>query len=632
MFMNHLHHGFQRSNLAIFFCSIFVILYQIEYMEFIILPLIGLGGLYVISNQERKKSGLQREGFGKNRVEAELLPNTDVPDNNYSDTTAMDTADMTSKYSTVNKYDGGNYIDKYFKYDFASTTEKAALTNSANPDTSSSYKSLTGESVDLGYFRHNNMAPFFGSKSHENNLPNATESTLDNYSGSGSQHITKAEQSPMFKPGDNYQWANGMPSTTDFVQSRQNTSMKYSNTKPFEEVRVGPGLGLGYTSEGSGGFNSGLIGRDLYVEKNVDQLRVDNKQKASGLGMFGYEGPAVSATQQRPQMGIMEKNRVERTFEMGLNRAFTTTGVQKGETLRPITVERFVNRPDTTMSYVGAAGQANTGDYVSGEYQDSTRQELGPLQMTPAYASGRSGGYEGDYGVRGQSSYTNNRMTVDSNDGYFGILGGVMGSVVAPLMDILKPSRKENTIGALRPYQNAKGPVERSYMFNPDDTAPVTMRQLTENSKMHLNVNAQTRGAYDVTPQQVLPTMRPETSVSYTGIAEGATKGIRNYDAEYNQRNNDIKSSTINGRMVAGNMKLFNGEINMKGKAQENMLLNRRQVDGARYVESPGIGTMGIVQGNTGGLYSSTGLDRNNGDILGQLRENPYHLQHMNGI
>lgn len=600
-------------------------------MEFVILPLIGLGGLYIISNQEKKRVGQQLpvEGFDRNsdRRNAELLPNTDVPDVNFPD--AISASDPTSQYSTINKYDGGNYADKYFNYDFANT--KAPIPTDTDKST---YKSLTGESVDLGYFRHNNMAPFFGSKSHENNAPNALESTLDNYAGAGSQHIKKTEQAPMFKPGENYQWAHGMPSSTDFVQSRQNSSMKYSNTKPFEEVRVGPGLGLGYTSEGSGGFNSGLIGRDLYSEKNVDQLRVDSKQKASGLGMFGYEGPAISAIQQRPQMGIMEKNRVDRTFEMGMDRVFTTTGAQKGETLRPETVERFVNRPDTTVSYVGAAGQVNAGNTISGEYQEAHKQQLGALQMTPAYAAGHSGAYDGDYGIRGQTSYANNRSTTGfDGDGYFGILGGVIGTVVAPLMDILKPSRKENTIGTLRPYQNAKGHVERSYLFNPDDTAPVTMRQMSENSKMHMNVDAQQRGgAYEVTPQQLHPTIRPFTSVSYTGIADSGAKGTRTYDAEYRQRNNDIKSSTIQGRMVPGNMKLFNGEINMKGKAQEDMLLNRRSADGAKYAETPGISTMGIVQGNSGMLYSTTGLDRNNGDVLGQLQDNPFHLQHMSGL
>ena len=49
------------------------------------------------------------------------------------------------------------------------------------------------ESVDSNYFQHNNMVPFFGSKSHSNNNSNSNEATLDNYTGAGSQYNTKKE-------------------------------------------------------------------------------------------------------------------------------------------------------------------------------------------------------------------------------------------------------------------------------------------------------------------------------------------------------------------------------------------------------------------------------------------------------
>ena len=106
---------------------------------------------------------------------------------------------------------------------------------------------------------HNNMVPFFGSSVKQNtrNL-NDNESRLDSMNGSGSQRISKREVAPLFKPTGNMQWANGMPSTTDFIQSRINPSMYMNNVSPNQPIRVGPGLNQPGGVLGSGGFNAGM--------------------------------------------------------------------------------------------------------------------------------------------------------------------------------------------------------------------------------------------------------------------------------------------------------------------------------------------------------------------------------------
>jgi hypothetical protein len=71
--------------------------------------------------------------------------------------------------------------------------------------------------------------------------------------------------------------------------------------------------------------------------------------------------------------------------------------------------------------------------------------------------------------------YTNNRSTANVDD-YFGIVGGALGAVVAPLLDVLRPSKKQNTVGTLRPYQNAGTRVPQSYLFNPADRPGATIR------------------------------------------------------------------------------------------------------------------------------------------------------------
>jgi hypothetical protein len=583
-------------------------------MELIIVPLIGLFGMYVINKQDKKKS---KENF-------ESLPNIDIPNKNYPDEFPVVNAetDSTSQLSTQNRYDDPNvYTDKYFKE--TNTTDSSP----------SKYTSLTGQPVDLQYFRHNNMAPYFGSKSHSNNLPNSTESTLDNLNGSGSQFISKKEQSPMFSPGENNDWAFGMPSNTDFIQSRVNASNKMANVKPFESIQVGPGLGIGPDIiAGNNGFNNGMMARDKWVDKNVDELRVVNKQKATGLGMLGYEGPAKSYVTERGSIGAVEKNRVNKTFEMGQDRLFTTTGIEKGYQLRPNTIERHVNRPETTTDYVGVAGYSNSAMQMEGTYMPCTNNELGPVPILPAYAAGKSGGYDADYGIKSNYSYPNNRSTTLNDNSYFGVVGGAFGSAIAPLLDILRPSRRENTIGNLRPYQNAKTSVANSYVYNPNDQPNMTNRQSSENSKNHMNIKGNQSGGYEITGVTEPHNAREITSdIYYGGNAKSGNSKPRTYDAEYNQRNNGNKSSTINGRLVPGNMKLMNSDVNITSKNDENLLLNNRPVDGKFASQIPDIKSMGFVQGQYS-LYSGSQLDRSDGSIMNQLNDNPYNLNIINGI
>ena len=149
------------------------------------------------------------------------------------------------------------------------------------------FVSLTGESVNMNEFKHNNQVPFMGSKVTQDvgAYKANEESFLDNKTGVGSQHIKKEEIAPLFAPHESMQHTFGMPNYNDIMQTRVNPSMKHNNTKPFEEIRVGPGSArIEDTQNGFGGFNAGMIGREQWMPKNVDQLRVSNNPKESYSG------------------------------------------------------------------------------------------------------------------------------------------------------------------------------------------------------------------------------------------------------------------------------------------------------------------------------------------------------------
>ena len=604
------------------------------------IPLVALGGLYVISNQSKSPQRAY-ESF-ENRINS--LPNTDIPNVNFPSEFPIQNreTDLTSKLSTVNMYDTPKvYTDKYFnpyvndqvQNPFAQSVEYGnvnQLSNTQNAARNAQYKSLTGENVDGSYFKHNNMTPFYGSKLRNIQVSaNSNESILDNYQGQGSQIIIKREQSPLFSPETNYQWATGAPNQSDFIQSRMNVSTKMSNVKPFTEERVRPGLGAGGESAG---FNSGMMERDMWMPKSADQMRVDNKPKASGLGAYGFEGPAVSYIPNQATIemqGRVEKRLPEKTFENTQDRWFTTTGVEKGYMMNAIPVERHVNRPETTTDYSGVAKSTAPALYSSeGEYMPSKHMDLGQIPIGIANANGRNLATDIDYGAKTAQVFPNNRSTNKTVD-YFGAIGTTVGAAIAPLLDILRPSRKENTIGTLRPYQNPGTTVSQSYIFNPADKTPTTIRETTEESIGHTYVNAnQHGGAYEVSPQQAANTYRQQTSdYMYVGASSAGDRqrAIRPYDSEYGQSNNENKSSVIQntGYTPKGNMSLMQGDINMTTKPGEAYLVNRRELQPSMPIQTPSISSMGRMEG-TNQLYSGLNMDRNMPDIMTSLKSNPY--------
>jgi hypothetical protein len=598
-------------------------------MEIFAPAIVGLGYLYIMSKQSNTPSATteRREGF------TDELPNTNIPNRNFPEEVVENAElDLTSSLSNNNKFNSGKngvYTDKFFNQHM--NKERTGPTAS---QVSAQYTSLSGQSVDADYYRHNNMQPYFGSKSHTGGTNNSTESTMDNYVGSGSQHISKTEIAPMFDPGSNLQYAFGTPNQTDFIKSRMNASTKMTGVKPFDEIKVGPGVGLGYGEEGVGGFNSGMLGRELWRDKTVDELRVANKQKSSGISSLGYEGPAYSFVQERGSIGVQEKNHVETSFEWGADRLFTTTGNEKAPTLRSIEINRDTERQSTTQEYAGVATAGNNRQYIKGEYMDSHNQQLGQYQMTPAYASNKGGATENEYSAKSYNSYPNNR-TYSNNDNYYGAVGSAIGASIAPLLDILRPSRKENVIGTLRPYQNPKSAVEQSYIFNPADKLTTTIRETTGGSKFHMNVNGgQNGGAYKTTPHQSVHNERDTTTDFYYaggGSAGERGRAPRTYDAEYNQRNNEIKSSTIDGRLVPGNMALMNGDMNITtNEKMDTMLQNNREVVGRLASHIPSVETFGRLQGFANPLNEGRQLERNNGDVLTQLKGNPYTQNILN--
>jgi len=83
--------------------------------------------------------------------------------------------------------------------------------------------------------------------------------------------------------------------------------------------------------------------------------------------------------------------------------------------------------------------------------------------------------------------------------------------------------------------------------------------------------------------------------------------------------------------MVQGNLALMNGNINpSKNIVRDGILQNNREVTGIINSQSPSLSTFGKLQGTSAPLYNEVQLERNNGDVLQQLKGNPYTQNILN--
>ena len=604
-------------------------------MAEIAIPLIALGSMYLMSNQDKKdnysrENYSMREGYTNMTNIKNELPNVNPhqPVLNYPITQPVSD-------SNVNKYAKSTQpMDKYFSTKNYGKVEMDNATQYGVGGSVQQNYSLTGKPIAIDKFKHNNMVPFFGAK-----VKGATanrdvnEGVLDNLMGVGSQQFKKQEQSPLFEPQSNLQYANGAPNMSDFMQSRVNPAMKMSNVKPWQEIHVAPGLDKGYTTQGGNGFNSGLEARDKWLPKTVNELRVDTNPKMT-FGLLGHEGPGDSYVKNSPTIqtqGKVEKYLPDKYYASGPERWLTTTGIEKAQTARGIEVLQAVNRTTTTAEYFGNGHADTDAGYVKSEYEMARRPVLSATDIANPSAIGAYKATVADYGVQGYKSLPNNRSTTNGGNN-FGSINSMLKAVVSPLMDIMRPSRKENAIGNLRPYGNSNNTtVPNGVVFNPADRTKTTIREMTEANLdcNHLNIEGQSANAYLVSKQQPIRQERDTTNCLYSGTAGPASYGaIKSYEAEYNQHNNVNKTYKLHPN--PGGLPIFNQNENIVvDRIDSDRCNNRLWVSSsgptAGITTTPSIESYGSIAHNRQ-MYdeSKIGCERISPDILTAFKNNPY--------
>lgn len=565
------------------------------------IPILALGSLYVVSQNEKK----QKENYA-NLNKKNIATNYPTP------------APVTENNS-LNYYPNSNQsTDKYFN--------QSQFDNTINEEDISELEkivnisSLTGNPVARNDFKHNNMVPFFGAKIRGSGSNyNQAESTLDNLQGQGSQYFTKKETAPLFQPEKNLSFANGAPDSTGFYLSRQNPSMNYANVKPWETEQVGPGLCKGYTTKGSDGFNAGMEARECWLPKTVDELRAQTNPKIT-FGLAGHQGPALSSVTNVGIEGLVEKNHPDTFFQNTPNRWFTTVGAEKGERQRGEVVLKDVDELNCEYFGVATDGEAT---YVRGHAEDPHSQVLpGPPVGGVQQPNGSNN--QNAFGRDRANLVLNNRNTTANQEA--GGLHGALQAAIAPILDVLKPTRKENVVGNLRKNGNVNNNSRGNYINNPYDRTRVTNRQMTENKVdlNHLNVEAGRSDGYLVSQQRERVGQRPTTNNNkFLGVGGGTNQqGDRSVENVLNQRNNCNKQQ--NSVVLPGNMDLFTGSQYVSTLRDDCPRINTRwYVPNGNTSIIPTKDQLGTLE-NQAPLSEITNRDRIQPDILEAFKQNPY--------
>ena len=589
-------------------------------MAEVAIPIAVLGAMYIISNKNDNK----KENYSNIK---QSLSNTkpivkNFPKKNYDDLLNQTNVQTYSGYKNAN--------EEYYK----PTGYKKALrqeTLGGTQPKDSRFESLTGNSVRASSLEHNNMVPFFGSKVTQSSDVKGYEGLLDIYTGSGNNSVKKEGIAPMFKPEAGLTHIYGAPNTSDYIQDRMKDSLtsKMNNVKPWQEIQVGPGLGKGYSSKGSGGFNSGMEQRAKYMPKTVEQLRVKTNPKVTYGGQIlgAYSGNGLANSANKAMIGKVEKNRPDRHYVNSADRWFTTTGAEKAQTARSAVILQPENRTTTTREYFGnAADREGEGTYQPGHYRGTHKQQLKSENMGVATGTGGWGATPQDYGKKGYNAKTNAR-TLTSERTQPGIAGALVNALTAPLMDVLRPSRKENVIGNMRPMGNAsgRGGVMNEPIWNPADTPSHTIREQTEGTKHMLMGGTDEANGYMIKKMNAVEQQRESTNCQTLNgySAANGTSRARVVDGDYNARLNTNKQviSRVD-RYNIGNSSLASHAQNVT--TFSNTATRPDEMYGNNFCkQTPSMSTHGRVAGkNT--RNSSIDCARNTPGMVSAFNQNPY--------
>ena len=403
---------------------------------------------------------------------------------------------------------------------------------------------LSGQSLKKESF-HDNMVPFIKNKNQQNFTNNSYTNVLGRHTGNDETYRPKkCEIKPFYDITPNNTYVYGSPSFTETVGTdRYIPSQKRQGEKPFQDIRVGPGLAAGFTAEPIGGLNQANA-RDYILPKNIDETRVLTNPKLT------YEGRVVAGLKsgQRGLQAKPVKHRPERYYNSTPERGVLSSAV-KASQLR----QKFYMKPTNKQnqkSYYGVLGNSDISKpRKEGAYRKSTKNNY--MAPTPRNAyredawkfddAAISDGL-GDYGKNSIENKANERDTTQDRF-HINNLTTTVKKIITPIIDFFKRTRKENFVGNIRPEGNMNAAMpSKQTVYDPNDIARTTMKEQNIDNDYIGQLKGENKGiTYD--PNDVARTTIKEQNIHnitpYINMNPQQPRSTRIYDPE------DIAKTTL---------------------------------------------------------------------------------------
>lgn len=434
---------------------------------------------------------------------------------------------------------------------------------------------------------HNNMVPFFsGSSTGQNVDDTANISILERFGVNNENYKPKQEMAPLFGPTPT------MPistrNTLDTMYERSYVSKIQNNVLPFNQQKVGPGLGKDFSAKPSGGFHQNAT--DLIVKDipTVDTLRAKNNPKKT------YAGRVVEGLQERKRPAdICMSTKEDKVLVKKRTHAdlFNTTGavLKSKQHAKPIYKE--TNR-QVSKEYSGNPHN-NQASIIRSKVKNPSNQNLSELPTGIASLTSAANKKD-DYGKSSIQVYGNER-DITSTKTYQGNVTSVIKSIIAPLTDLVKHSKKELFVEHSREFGNMsvqipekqivkdpndvmrttiketmihnsqnlnlKGPALKSTVYDPNDVMRTTIKETTIHNSQNLNLKGQVFKSIAYDPNSIARTTIKETLLHDTQPAN-----VRVYETKVTARDKDEKARVTHRETLDD----VDGNLNIGGPKQSS--------------------------------------------------------------
>lgn len=380
--------------------------------------------------------------------------------------------------------------------------------------------SMSGQEMSMETFTHNNMQPFYSGSPKQNMTTNANSSHFEQMSGTGGFKPHKKEVECFFqKTAGNGNACGFMKNNNEFYINRINAPKNHNNSFPIDQVRVGPGLGLGYTAEGEGGFQQSKS-LDASRPKTIDELRsAANQTRIPNKFVMQQSGKGIT---KRGIQAPVDKNRPDRFFEQSHDQLLRTTGATIREMNRPVYDMKPTARVDGQIEYKGSIGYSTTNPGQGAKY---------------------------DYGKKNTILYDTGRADLSERT----VITNAMSTVkamIAPLLDLFRDTNKEYTLDAAREFGNMHVQIpSKPTTYDPvNHIMKTTIKETTSADTTVNNLTGATRGPISVL-DDAKTTVKETTSTDTTvNNLTGATRGPISVldDAKTTIKETTIHDTTIN--------------------------------------------------------------------------------------